>query len=102
MKIEVRPSPIHGHGVFARQTIESGDRIGRFLARRTDRDGEHVLWVEDGDELKGYEGYGRLRFLNHDLKPNSDFEGLDLYALRTIQPDEEITIHYGEDWEDVA
>ena len=103
MNIEIRTSPIHGRGVFARRTIRKGERIGRFLSRRTDRDGEHTLWLEHDDgSWRAYEGYGRLRFLNHRRTPNSDFEGLDLYATKTIHPNDEITIDYGEEWTDVA
>ena len=104
MKIEVRPSPIHGMGVFASRPIKPGERIGRYVSRKTERDGVYVLWVEDENEdrIQGYEGYGRLRFLNHANQPNSEFDGLDLYALSRIKPGDEITFHYGEDWENVA
>ncbi len=98
MKIEVRSSSIHGCGVFARRAIRKGERIGRYVSRRTDRDGTYVYWIEDETGWKGYEGYGRLRFLNHNHQPNSELDGLDLYALRTIGEGEEVTIHYGEDW----
>ena len=103
MKVEVRSSPIHGMGVFATHTIRRGERIGRYVGYRTQRDGRYVLWVPGSkDEWKGYRGYGRLRFLNHRSDPNSDFRGTDLYAIRTIRPGEEITFHYGEEWEGVA
>ena len=42
-----------------------------------------------------------LRFLNHASKPNAEFDGDRLYARRVIRKDEEITFHYGEEWEDV-
>ena len=41
-----------------------------------------------------------LRFLNHRRQPNAEIEGLDLYAVRNIQPGREIHIHYGPDWEE--
>ncbi len=100
MGIEVRSSPIHGLGVFARRTFRKGTWIGRYTARKTNRDGTYVLWVYDEARklVSGYDGYGRLRYLNHHPRPNGELDGLDLYALRTIRPGEEITIHYGEDW----
>jgi len=101
MSIEVKNSEIHGRGVFARKPIRRGERIGHYLSRRTNRDGTYVLWVEDGDTWKLYDGYGKLRFLNHRSRPNSELRDRDLYALRTIKPGEEVTIHYGEEWEDV-
>ncbi len=97
-RIENRPSPIHGHGVFARETIRRGEFIGQYLARRTDVDGTYTLWVEFDDGLRGYEGYGRLRMLNHTPTPNAEFDERNLFATRTIAPGDEITIHYGEDW----
>lgn len=102
MSIEVKVSSIHGKGVFARRRITAGQRIGRFLARRTDQDGPHVLWLEDAGKWRGYAGYGRLRFVNHHRQPNSEFKGLDLYALSTIGSGEEITVNYGDDWADVV
>jgi hypothetical protein len=39
--------------------------------------------------------------LNHTKRPNAEFEGADLFALRNIQPGQEILIHYGEAWEGV-
>lgn len=103
MKIEVRRSPIHGNGVFARLPIRRGERIGRYASRRTTRDGTYVLWVEENPgQWQGYDGFGRLRYLNHSSSPNSIFDGLDLYAIRSIQPNEEITFHYGEEWQHVG
>lgn len=85
MKIEVRRSSIHGFGVFAKSILRKGERIGRYAARRTTRDGRYVLWITD-DEVnwKGYNGFGRLRFLNHRSQPNSEFRGLDLYATLSL------------------
>ena len=72
------------------------------MSRRTSRDGRYVLWIEDDGEWKGYDGYGRLRYLNHRKPAKAEFQGLDLYAIATIRTGEEITIDYGEDWADVA
>jgi uncharacterized protein len=94
----VRRSPIHGKGVFAAQPIEAGQTIGYFEGHAVARDGEHVLWLDDGSAL---EVTNDLRFLNHAAEPNADFDGasLEVWASRPIAPGEEITIHYGEDWE---
>ena len=62
----------------------------------------HVLWVE-GDtegEWVGYDGTSVLRFVNHSTNPNAELDGQDLYALRPIDKDEEITIDYGEWFEE--
>ena len=98
-RISTRESTIHGHGVFAEETIRKGEFIGQYLSRRTETDGPYTLWVKGDDGVyRGYDGYGRLRFLNHAPQPNAEFDDRDLYATRTIRPGEEITIDYGEDW----
>lgn len=98
----VGPSPVHGRGLFARRRYRRGAFIGRFEGTRTDRDGEHVLWVLDDDGSHyGLRGRNALRFLNHSRRPNAEFRGALLYALRNIEPGHEIFIHYGDDWEDV-
>ncbi len=97
-RIDTQASTIHGHGVFAKETIRRGQFIGRYLARRTETDGPYTLWVEHEEGVRGYDGFGRLRFLNHASQPNAEFDDRDLYATRTIRSGEEITIDYGEAW----
>jgi len=103
VNIEVKPSVIHGLGVFAKRAISKGERIGKYLSRKTDRDGTYVLWVEDErGKWNGYDGYGRLKYVNHQSCPNAEFVGLELYALKDIPPGEEITVDYGDEWAEVA
>jgi len=102
-RLRVGRSPIHGRGVFARRRLRRGDWLGRFEGRSTSRNGEHVLWWRDADDvLRGLEVTNALRFLNHSADPNAEIEGLDLIATRNIQPGAEVTIHYGDDWDDVG
>jgi len=99
-KVCVRRSSIHGRGVFAVRTIRRGSRIGRFEGVPTKRDGAYVLWVmDDAGAFYGIRGTSALRFLNHSLEPNAEFRDDELFALRSIRPDEEITCHYGEAWD---
>lgn len=101
-RIRVGRSPIHGKGVFARRRIRTGAFIGSFEGTPTRRDGTHVLWVldEDGQQV-GIRGRNELRFLNHSSKPNAEFVGADLYAVRNIQPGAEVVFDYGEGWDDI-
>ncbi len=102
-RIEVRQSPIHGKGLYALRRFRLGARIGIFEGIETDSDGEHVLWLTDEDGLEtGLEGRNELRFLNHACLPNAELDGVDLHAVRNIQPGQEITIDYGEGWEDLS
>ena len=97
--IEVKASPVHGKGVYALRRFRRGSYIGTFRGVETQEDGTHVLWVTDEQGRQtGVEGRNELRFLNHDPEPNAEFIGLDLFALRNIQPGREIMIDYGEEW----
>lgn len=98
----VADSPIHGRGLFARQRIERDDYIGTYEGPATQTDGMHVLWLwnDDRERWEGINGKNEMRFLNHDSEPNADWWGDELYALRTIEVDEEITFDYGWDEEE--
>jgi len=101
-KAYVARSPIHGRGLFARRRIELDEYIGTYEGPETDRNGMHVLWLwnEDNEQWEGIDGLNEMRFLNHSSTPNADWWGDELYALRTIEPDEEITFDYGWDEEE--
>ena len=95
-------SEIHGKGAFARHAIAAGTHIGEYTGVPSDADDTHVLWVEGDDgEFHGIDGDGVLRWLNHSRKPNVEFDGPQLYALRDIAAGEELTFHYGEEWDHV-
>jgi len=97
--VYVAKSPIHGRGLFARRRIRRDDYIGTYEGTRTQRNGMHVLWVWDEatQNWVGVNGRNEMRFLNHSDNPNAEFWGDELYALRIIKPDEEITFDYGWD-----
>ncbi len=96
----VGPSAIHGKGLFAACRIEKGEFIGTYEGKATRRNGPYVLWIEDDDgNYNGIHGTNELRFVNHHMKPNAQFENDALYAVCAIPAGCEITIHYGEDWE---
>ena len=100
--VKVGKSPIHGRGVFAQKRFRKGRYIATFEGRPAAQDGMHVLWILDDQNRKtiGIEGRNVLRFLNHASTPNAEFIGLHLYAVSNIQPGQEITFDYGEDWND--
>jgi hypothetical protein len=101
-RVVVRKSGIHGRGVFARQRLRDGALIGTFEGRATRVDGTYVLWLidEDGSE-EGIRGTNEFRFLNHSSNPNAELDGFDILAVCNIQPGCEITLDYGEGWNDV-
>ncbi|BAO44403.1 SET domain-containing protein [Thiolapillus brandeum] len=95
-------SSIHGTGLFAARDIPAGTYIGTYHGPRATRNGMYVLWVcesEDGDgEWVGCSGRNLLRYLNHSAECNAEFDGLDLYAIKDITRDEEITFYYGDEF----
>jgi len=97
--IYVSDSEIHGQGIYAKRVIEEGEYIGSYSGPQARRNGTYVLWVSESEEkVIGISGKNHLRYLNHAKSGNAEFDGCDLFALRLIEPDEEITFDYGEDW----
>lgn len=90
-------SPIHGTGLFAKRSIMKGEYIGTYHGPEATRDGTYVLWVydkEDEASAIGRSGRNLLRYLNHAARGNAEFDGFDLYALKDIKIDQEITFNY--------
>lgn len=99
--IEVKESPIHGLGLFAAADLPEDIHLGNYEGQETDEDDTYVLWVEReiGGEVYGIDGKNELRYLNHSPRPNAEFDGDQLYTLRPISKGEELTVHYGEEWD---
>ncbi len=96
MRIEVRPSPIHGLGVFALAEIEEGEWQAVYGTITED---ETHYAIELDEEDYALEPYPPFRFLNHSEDPNCALSGDEEYpvyilALRDIAPGEELTIDY--------
>ena len=95
--VYVKESGIHGKGLFAKSKIRRGEVIGAIKPVRAKKDGPYVLWLS---EEEGYRVNGPLKYINHHPKPNAAYcDDLTVVALRAIKPEEEITHHYGDDWE---
>lgn len=96
----VRHSALHGRGCFASAAIEADQVIGRMEGEPTRDNGDHVIWTTDD---KAISVTNDLRYLNHSRDPNAevDDETLDVVALRPIAPGDEITIDYGDEWDEL-
>ncbi|MCB9914542.1 MAG: SET domain-containing protein-lysine N-methyltransferase [Planctomycetes bacterium] len=102
LKVAIKPSHIHGLGLFAAQDFRAGDVIGIYEGPVVKHVGDHVLWVYDEDDREyGIDGQTETRYVNHSSRPNACFFGEVLEALRPIRRGEEITHDYGEAWEDL-
>lgn len=108
----VRSSPVHGRGVFALTPITAGNVLfeykGALLSwkeaqRRYERsaaeDG-HTFFFDlgDGRVIDAGQGGNSARWVNHSCAPNCETEQkgnrVYFYALRNINPDEELFIDY--------
>ena len=90
----VSDSPIHGKGLFAKNRIPKNKLIGEYLGIPTKRNGKYVLWIGDLALLVKNE----LKYANHSFKPNCKLIETVLYSTKNINKDDELTLHYGEDW----
>lgn len=112
----IRPSTIHGIGVFARRRFEAGDIIERVPLVAFPDDQMHFARMPgtmmhryampgspDPDHSSWMGGYGT--FYNHQPDPalfnarwsNLNERTLVFIAVRDIEPGDEITFDYGDD-----
>lgn len=115
-RIEFRASTIHGTGAFALGKIRKGTRLVEYVGRRLTKKaarleceaGNPYIFVLNARyDLDGSVTWNPARYINHSCEPNAEAEQdeddrIFLVALRTIQPDEEITFNYGYGFEDHA
>lgn len=105
----IAPSSVHGVGVFAQDFIPKGTCLWEFnpaldqiISKETlaSMPAEARAYVEEyGYESEHFPGglvlnFDNSRFLNHNDFPNTENKSDRAYALRDIQPGEEITCDY--------
>ncbi|MFT5111279.1 MAG: SET domain-containing protein [Parasphingorhabdus sp.] len=96
--LRVQWSSIHGRGLFARDNIRKGTYVGTYDGPATQKNGTYVLWVKnERGNWRGRDGKNMLRYLNHNTKPNAEFDGHDLFSIKLIKAGQEITFDYGEE-----
>ena len=109
-KVEIRKSPIHGLGVFAKTNIKKGDVIAK----------SHVVLLHHNEQLPELlatlefpwnEEYYALclsdvgSFFNHDkeasaaIDQNKEEQTQTFFATRDIEKGEEVMIYYNDDFE---
>ena len=114
--LEIRRSPVHGHGCFAARAIGAGEVIARTrmlvlapeeteLVQRTSLK-HFIFYVKDGPQADGpfhsALALGPVSFCNHSADANCSFvvdeaaSELVLTARLQIGAGEEITIDYGD------
>jgi SET domain-containing protein len=108
--VDVRPSTIDGHGVFAAEPIPRRLKIGEIRgesisvaeARIRATRAERIMIVELSARraIDFSKSSDPMRFTNHSCRANARLcirQGrVEFYALRDIVPGEELTVDYGE------
>ena len=113
---EVKPSPIHGFGVFARRNLPEDTRVLEYLGerltkaeslRRRKLGNFFVFIVTDEFDIDGAVDWNPARFINHSCTPNCDAQMEDeriwIIARRELREGEELSFNYGynlDDYED--
>ena len=109
-EVAVRPSTIDGHGVFAAEPIGASRKIGEIRgetisveeARIRATRHERIMIVELSSRraIDFTRSTDPMRFTNHSCRPNArlrtDYGRVEFYALRNIEPGEELTVDYGQ------
>jgi SET domain-containing protein len=109
-KLEVRESDIYGMGCFALEHLPARKKIALYAgevvrgrrhieARLRGQDAIKVIRLTDDLAIDGARGGDETAFINHSCEPNAFMrivpgEKVAFFALRDIEPDEEITIDY--------
>ena len=106
----VRKSEIDGHGVFAAEMIPPrlkiveirGEAISCAEGRRRAASLQRIMIVEISPRtaIDASKSTDPMRFTNHSCQANARLAiiagRIEFYALRAIEPGEEITVNYGE------
>ena len=110
-QVSVKKSPLHGKGIFSNLLIPADTLIlvikGEYIdgaeceRRENEEDNVYIFWNGE-DSYIDTNNSDKIKFINHDCKPNcyvdnDDEDNLCLYAIRDIIEDEELTIDYGYD-----
>ena len=107
VRIKVRRSDVHGHGVYAMQFIPKGTRIIEYTGQRVsweaapnDEDDPHTFnfGLDNGEVINPEIGGNNARWINHSCDPNCEAVEEDdrifIDAMRDIQAGEELFYDY--------
>ena len=108
--VDVAPSRIDGQGAFAAEAIPARRKIGEIRgesisvreARRRAKGAARIMIVEVSERraIDAAHSTDPLRFTNHSCQPNAVLRirqgRVEFYAMRDVQPGEELTVNYGE------
>lgn len=79
--LEVRESPLHGRGVFARQAIAAGTRLLEYAGERIGKEESlrrcqagnvYIIGLDEHWDIDGAVGENPARLINHSCEPNCE------------------------------
>jgi hypothetical protein len=117
LPFEVRPSRVHGSGVFATERIRKGKRIIEYTGERVNSEEADARYADDPAQhplvllftvnkntfIDAAVGGNESRFINHSCHPNCEsvISGGKVFiqSKRTIEPGEELNYDYNLEFE---
>ena len=97
-----------GRGLFTQERIAKGSFVIEYLGRPAtakqikENRGKFLFWTSDVSMIDGNVPTNTARFINHSCAPNCEVRirnrRIYIFALRTIQPGEELSYDYGEEY----
>jgi len=100
-----------GRGLFTLERIPKGSFVIEYVGRPAtakqikENRGKYLFWTSDVSMIDGNIPSNSARFINHSCAPNCEVRirnrRLYIFALRTIQPGEELSYDYGEEYFDL-
>lgn len=110
--IDIRPSPVHGVGLFARTNIPKNTRLYNYTGEelkwsdfrsRYGRDYRYSYCMPRVQKIitakeTPYREYNFTNFVNESLNPNVCLRRRGLYTLRDIEEGEELFLRYGKNY----
>jgi SET domain-containing protein len=112
-RLEIRESPIHGHGVFAGEDIPWGKKIKKYggevisdkkAAKRLKRGAAAIMEIGKGLNIDGFRKGNGAGFINHNRKTPNCFLLREkgsvwiVSGVEGIKAGEELTFDYGSDY----
>lgn len=100
-----------GRGLFTQQRIPKGSFVIEYTGRPAtpkqmqENRGKYLFWTSKTSMIDGNIPANTARFINHSCAPNCEVKiqrrRVLIFALRTIQPGEELSYDYGEEYFDL-
>lgn len=100
-----------GRGLFALEFIPAGSCVVEYVGRPAtakqikENRGKYLFWTSSTTMIDGNISANRARFINHSCVPNCEIEihrrRVYVFALRDIEPAEELSYDYGEEYFDI-